>query len=193
MSVQNAKSVRLMTQNAGQISTHTKASDVIFLDNIDLQTKYNNGQMGNSSTCGIVGISPNVKVIVNTDTEFRIQIKSIDGTIISPNLKGADADVITAEIRQMLTELRSSVDDLSGLSDSVTRLAAELTTVSRRVGSLETGLANVYTKDEVGNIVNDCVTGISVNQNNLVIEKGAGNDTVQFCSSLSDEDIESIF
>ena len=205
MATQDALSVRLITQEVGQVSPNSKASDVIFTDGVDLQTKFNNATLVEpGSLNGVTAVSPKVEVFANTDTEFRLRIKSINGTIITPNLKGADANTVTGEIRQMLAELQNRVDDLEDLEDMAARLTqtnAALTETNTRVFELtdkvediESQLDDIYTKDEIGNIINDCVTGIAVADDNLVLSRvGAEDDTVPLFVSLTDDDINTLF
>lgn len=195
MAVQDAKSVRLIQEGVGQLSPGTKASDIIFLDNVDLQTKFDNNQLVNTAAFnGITAISPTVTVVTNTDTEYRLKIKSINGTIVSPNLKGKDSEVVAAEIRAMFAELEAKFDTVEELENTVEVLTRSTAEISRRIDGIENDLTNIYTKDEVSNIMSDCVTSIAVDNDNLIVSKvGTENDTVRLWSSLSNEDIESIF
>ena len=206
MAIDNATSVKLMVPETGQISTQAKASDIIFLDGIDLQTKFNNMTLVNPvSLTGVNAVSPKVEVITNTDTEYRIRIKSINGTIISPNLKGSDSNAITQEIRDMLSELEERVENLSSLEDVATRItqiSSSLDEINAKVFSLEedvdrlkTGMEDRYTKDEIGNMISSCVTGIDISGDGLVVTRhdGTESDAVPLWYSLSDADINSIF
>ena len=113
MATRNAKSVRLIEPVIGQISPRSKAADVIFADGISLQDKYQNLTLINPTALNsIKAISPAITVIANTENEFRLKIKSITGTIITPNLKGADEESMMGRIREALAELEERVNAL---------------------------------------------------------------------------------
>ena len=131
MGTQNAKSVKLVDNAVGQISPRSKAADVIFADGISLQKKYENLTLVNPGTLdSIHAISPVIAVIANTENEFRLRIKSIAGTIVTPNLKGADEETLVGRIRNTLAELEARVNampDQSRINELISKvdMAAE--------------------------------------------------------------------
>ena len=127
MSVQDATSVKLKKRAPDeQLSPQAKASDIIFNDGIDLQTKYREGLLIDKEAIDwINAISPVITVLVNTDTEFRLQVDSINGTIISPNLKGATAEQLEGRIQRIVEELEAQMDTLVD-TDTLNQLIEEL-------------------------------------------------------------------
>lgn len=97
-----------------QLSPQSKASDVIFNDGIDLQTKYNNaGLIAPDAFNGVSAVSPTVAVEENTETAFTLKIKSLAGTIVTPNLKGADANALAVSVQEINEAHGTIVIDLS--------------------------------------------------------------------------------
>ena len=83
-----------------QMSPQSKASDVIFKDGVDLQTKFDNAALISPTAFnGVSAVSPTVEVETNTDTKYILKIKSIGETIITPNLKGADANALAIKVQ----------------------------------------------------------------------------------------------
>lgn len=96
------------------MSPHTKASDIIFNDGVDLQTKYDNAGLINPGALnGISAVSPTVHVEENTDDIFRLKIKSIGETIVTPNLKGTDANAIAVKVQEIVNAKGNIVVDIS--------------------------------------------------------------------------------
>lgn len=148
MSVQDAISVKLKKRDPiDQLSPQAKASDIIFNDGIDLQTKYREGLLVDKEAIDwINAISPVITVIVNTDTEFRIQIDSISGTIISPNLKGATAEELAGRIQRIVEELEAQMGTLVD-TDMLNQLAEEL---RQEIQALTNGLLNYIPLSQKG-------------------------------------------
>lgn len=182
-------SVRLKEYNNAerQLSPVTKASDIIFFDGIDLQTKWENGQLVDAASLSFVNaVSPTVRVIANTDTEYRIQIKSINGTITSPNLKGADSETVTAELLAMMERLEARVDELhtaTELIDTVHDLSDRITELSTNTDfALEeqdvrlTALANAIAQKASVSSVN--ALGARIDETELVLENKADSHIV---------------
>ena len=97
-----------------QMSPWSKASSVIFNDGVDLQTKFDNAALANQDSFnGVTAVSPTVSVAANTDDEFRLQIKSIGGTVVTPNLKGADANALTVKVQTIQNARGTIAVDLS--------------------------------------------------------------------------------
>lgn len=83
-----------------QMSPQSKASDVIFSDGVDLQTKFENAALIDPGALnGVSAVSPTVEVSENTDTSFRLKVKSVNGTIHTPNLKGLDANALAIKVQ----------------------------------------------------------------------------------------------
>ncbi len=97
-----------------QMSPWSKASSVIFNDGVDLQTKFDNAALANQDSFnGVTAVSPTVTVTENTDDTYRLQIKSIKGTVTTPNLKGADANALAVKIQRIENARGTIIVDLS--------------------------------------------------------------------------------
>jgi len=100
--------------NTEQLSPQAKASDIIFEDGIDLQTKYDNASLSGSGYFnGVNAVSPTIDVEENEEDVFRLRIKSLSGTIITPNLKGVDANALTVKVQTINEAHGNIVVDLS--------------------------------------------------------------------------------
>ena len=108
-------SVQLKQPNTNQsMSPVAKASDIKFNDGIDLQTKYDNMALINpDALSGVTAISPTVEVIENTDTSFKLALKSIKGTVYTPNLKGIDANATAIKVQRIEKARGNIAIDLS--------------------------------------------------------------------------------
>lgn len=96
------------------MSPQAKASDIIFNDGVDLQTKYDNAGLINPGALnGISAVSPTVHVEENTDETFRLKIKSIGETIVTPNLKGTDANATAVKVQEVANARGNIVVDIS--------------------------------------------------------------------------------
>ena len=96
------------------MSPQAKASDIIFNDGVDLQTKYDNAGLINPGALnGISAVSPTVYVEENTDETFRLKIKSIGETIVTPNLKGTDANATAVKVQEVANARGNIVVDIS--------------------------------------------------------------------------------
>lgn len=96
------------------MSPRAKASDIIFDDGVDLQTKYDNaGLIRPGALSGITAVSPTVHVEENTDETFRLKIKSIGETIVTPNLKGTDANATAVKVQEIANAKGNIVVDVS--------------------------------------------------------------------------------
>ena len=85
-----------------QMSPQSKASDVIFNDGVDLQTKFENAALISPTALnGVSAVSPTVEVETSTDTEYILKIKSIGETVITPNLKGQDANALAVKVQKI--------------------------------------------------------------------------------------------
>ena len=97
-----------------KMSPRTKAADIVFNDGIDLQTKYDNaGLVHPDAFNGVSAVSPTVEVDENTDEAYTLTIKSIKGTIHTPNLKGKDANAMAMRVQKMEDAKGNIVIDLS--------------------------------------------------------------------------------
>ncbi len=97
-----------------QMSPQSKASDVIFADGIDLQTKYDNAALANQESFnGVTAVSPKITVETNTEKEYTLKIQSIAGTIVTPNLQGTDANSMAVKIQTIDNARGNIVVDLS--------------------------------------------------------------------------------
>ena len=135
MALEQARSVKLKSEqlNRQQLSAQGKAADIIFKDGIDLQTKFENGLLVDKDKLTWVhAISPTVTVIKNTNTEFQLKIQAINGTIISPNLKGATAEELAAQVQHAVEELDARVANL-----------VDRTQLQRTVEALENNIRDV--------------------------------------------------
>jgi hypothetical protein len=96
------------------MSPQAKASDIIFNDGVDLQTKYDNAGLINPGALnGISAVSPTVHIEENTDETFRLKIKSIGETIVTPNLKGTDANATAVKVQEVANARGNIVVDIS--------------------------------------------------------------------------------
>jgi len=96
------------------MSPQAKASDIIFNDGVDLQTKYDNAGLVNPNALnGITAVSPTVHVEENTDDVFRLKIQSLGETVITPNLKGVDANSTMTKVQRIENARGNVVIDVS--------------------------------------------------------------------------------
>lgn len=97
-----------------QMSPQSKASDVIFNDGIDLQTKFDNAALIDPGAFnGVTAVSPTVEVEENTDDVYTLKIKSLGSTVVTPNLKGLDANALAVKVQEIENAKGTIVVDLS--------------------------------------------------------------------------------
>lgn len=92
----------------------TKAENVFFDDNESLLDKFNNGRlMSTKYYSGVQAMSPIVKVLENTPDRYVIEIKDIEGVIITPNLRGGTESQTAGSfgVYQFIEENWHSQDD----------------------------------------------------------------------------------
>ena len=64
-----------------------------FRDGESLQFKYDNGKLsGGDIFQGLMAVSPTIEVVENDDAVYRLKITDINGSIITPNLKGPEGE-----------------------------------------------------------------------------------------------------
>lgn len=80
---------------------------ITFLDSRDkeeLLEKINAGGGTGTGSAGKDGFSPVVEIAENTESSYKLSITDINGTITTPNLKGADGETIQIESEDESTE-----------------------------------------------------------------------------------------
>ena len=69
------------------------AETIYFRDGETLQFKYDNGKLsGGDIFQGLMAVSPTIEVVENDDAVYRLKITDINGSIITPNLKGPEGE-----------------------------------------------------------------------------------------------------
>ena len=153
MAVDNMRSVKLKTPQQQQLSPQTKASDILFADGIDLQTKYVNGTLVDKDALTWVhAVSPTVTVVKNTSTEFRLQIKAINSVITTPNLKGATAEELAAQIQDSVAQLETRIanlvdrSELNAVQTSINTVANNVTSLRNTINSYDSQITTIRNK-----------------------------------------------
>ena len=94
MANENLTKVQLKDAATQQdLAPKSLAETIYFRDGETLQFKYDNGKLsGGDIFQGLMAVSPTVEVLENDDAVYRLKITDINGSIITPNLKGPEGE-----------------------------------------------------------------------------------------------------
>lgn len=89
-SEQNVRTQLIDERTQKRLMPRSFANNIIFDDGESLQFKYDNGKLAGDGDIlnGLRSVSPEIEVVENSDTSYVLKIESINGVIITPNLRG---------------------------------------------------------------------------------------------------------